>query len=125
MKTANEDDEWEVIDVWLWTSLLNSGSQKRGGTTGKECDGGDYLTRRGPPLKLQALDGEDYQDYLDDLMKRKGHLQKNTLRSYLIPIRSFGTLVASRYNQGLSRAKVIKLPSGRLPRQKQSAGTTL
>ena len=113
---SNEDDEWgEVIDVWLAdVSLLNSDSQKtRRNYRKRITDMVDYLTRRGPPLKLpKHLTEEDYQDYLDDLMKRKGHLQKNTLRSYLIPIRSFGTLVASRYNQGLSRAKVIKLPSG-------------
>ena len=110
------DDEWgEVINVWLAdVSLLNSDSQKtRRNYRKRITDMVDYLTRRGPPLKLpKQLTEKDYQDYLDDLMKRKGHLQKNTLRSYLIPIRSFGTLVASRYSQGLSRAKVIKLPSG-------------
>lgn len=113
------EDEWgEIIDAWIEdVSTANSGSDKtRRNYRKRIADMLDYLTtRRGSssPLPLpKRLTEEHYRKYNEDLMERKGHLQKNTLRSYLIPIWSFGTFVSTRYDQDDSRAKVATLPSG-------------
>ena len=108
----------EIIDAWIEdVSTANSGSDKtRRNYRKRIADMLDYLTtRRGSssPLPVpKRLTEVHYRKYNEDLMERKGHLQKNTLRSYLIPIWSFGTFVSTRYDQDDSRAKVATLPSG-------------
>ena len=54
--------------------------QKRGGTTERITDMVDDKARAAVEV-AQHLTEEDYQDYLDDLMKRKDTFKKNTLRS--------------------------------------------